>query len=176
VSDAKSKQPKVTCRNWESGVLVPVEVSTTTTDTGGLNTKGEDRIGYGLGKEDGNEGRGLLKGVKFKHGSRFDVCKSPTLAKEVAMRIKAGKDDNATTVQKECGTSTDRSVGRGASDESIMHSAIIGATKPPRDASRGRELLTGGLSKVFSEVVPVPIQHPAPGHIARQQNPWFFMD
>lgn len=171
MTDAKSRQPKLTCRNWESGVLVPVQVTSTTSKIGRLKDKGDDGIGHHLGEEDSKEGRRLLKHVASKHGSRFDACKSPTSVKEVAMQVKAGKDDSATEVQEQCG----RSMDRGALDESIMQSTM-GATKPPKDASRSRELLTGDLSEVFSGVVPVPIQHPAAGHIARQQKPWFFME
>lgn len=171
MSDAKSRQPKLTCRNWESGVLVPVEVTSTTTKVEGMDTKTEDGTGRHLGKEVDKEGKALSKYATSKHGSRFDSCKSPTSAKEVAMHVKAGKKDNAMELRGERG----RSVNRDASDESIMQSAM-GATKSPKDASRDRGLFTGGLSKVFSEVVPVPIQHPAAGHIARQQAPWFFME
>lgn len=165
MSDAKSRQPKLTCRNWESGVLVPVEMMSTTTDTRALDIKDESGIKSRLGKNS-DEGSSLLKGVTSKHGSNFDACKFPTSAEEVTMQVQAGKDDCVTKAQE---------MGQNAFDENTMQS-VMETTKPPRDADRDRELLTGCLGKVFSEVVPVPIQHPAPGHVARQQKPWFFME
>lgn len=161
MSDAKSRQPKLTCRNWESGILLPVDTNNAV-QTGRPKHEAAARIQSQLGRESATR----AEGVSNKANLRADGYVAPKGVKKVVMQFEVGEEDSA---------SRSNSSGSGKSNASKKNkeAGARGATQQD-DANEILELPS--LVEVFSGVVPVPLRYPAPSHIARQQTPWFFME
>lgn len=167
VSDAKLRQPKLTCRNWESGILVPVDLDNAT-KTQKLWDEGTDEARPHFGDENEERDTGILSKAHSDNASISDQCMTPTFVKKVAMQVKAGKREDATYWHQQTGGSGEV-IASGRSTMAIA----MGGTSQQEHMNTSQELPS--LGKAFAEAVPVPIQHPAPSHVARQQKPWFFM-
>lgn len=155
MSDAKSRQPKLTCRNWESGILLPVEVNKAV-QTGIPKNEAAGRIQRQL---DGGHAR-HTNGVQNKAKSDLDSTNTAATVQRVVMQVGAGKQNEASSESN--AFNTEREEG------------AMNASMQKEDADRTQELPS--LAELFSGVVPVPLKYPAPSHIARQNTPWFFME
>lgn len=167
VSDVKSKQPKLTCRNWESGVLLPMEVKNAQQTEGA-----EDNTvaGSQSSSERGNTQRveDVDSKAKPETTARTMSYLAHTSADKVVTQVQVGKQGFAARSKPdgsgEGSNAYDRNKKEGAKGAAMQQEVV----------DKSRKLAS--LVDVFSGVVPVPLGLPASSHIARQQTPWFFME
>lgn len=162
------KQPKLSCRNWESGVIIPVEVQPQDTNSV-VDAVGHQRSG----DEDMRVGSIPSSHVKTKNDHDLREV-APTSKKDVTTKGKHEKCESAP--HEHLNSKSDRPAVGDEVNEILT--GIEDGAACSGDQKHVNDVLEPlfSLSEVFSGKVPVPVQHPSSSHIARQQNPWFFME
>lgn len=165
MSNAKSKQPKLTCRNWESGILWPVEMKIAV-QMRSLEDKAAAGFYSQLGREYAKRAESVSNKASEDNTVRVDGNVSSTGVESIVVQVEVGKEEDAIR-------SGSSASGKGNASKKKKEEGVTDASMR-QDAVKSQELPS--LAQVFSEVVPVPLRYPAPSHIARQNIPWFFME
>lgn len=157
VNDTRTKQPKMTSRNWESGVIIPVGIGTI--------DKAQHSNGNGQGLHL------LPKHHAYIEPLHDDIGVLESRDSELEGVLSGGFSGalRERTIQQ---------VGNGVErTRNLVQQERICADMQPNGGqmdARSGNLALPSLDEVFLGKIPVPIMHPTHKHIASGQRPWFF--
>lgn len=166
VNDIKSKQPKLTCRNWESGIILPVEQNNTI-QTCKLRQEATAALDPRLSRECSGRSKSVTKKETRGDNPGENEHEAPTAMKSSVKQDEVGKQDKAHRPN-----STESGERKNALDPDEK-AGVMSASMQKLDMDRSWK---PSLVEVFSGVLPVPFRYPGSAYMTGQQTPWFFME